>query len=688
MVSENKTGESKHKDRANNRSNLIIKIALFLNYLTKANYEKLISDLKKHKDDPKVDILKIMLDKRYISQKDLLSLKKTCTNFAKVQDDMRFGSLCISFEFLTQSNLDLALEEQKRLEAADQHIRLGDLLIDAGMLSKRQLKLILQKQKLENRVSTSNNNKEQPNELPFEMSDVRAIREVEVLFFLQNDALKLFTLKTDDFDSSMILSDLKFLLEKNGIIYGIVDDDSLNSFIKNDKYHNEYFEIARGLEPIDDTDAKIVYMFELDYLKAGQLAEDGTIDFKDRGDIPFVEEGDVIAEKIPPKEGRDGVNVYGDTIPKADSEDISFNIGKGVHLSEDKLKVVADVKGNPKSKPGGELSVNDAYFIDGDVDYKTGHIKFDKNVYITGTIKSGFRVEAIDVIANTIDGGIVEAQGNVFIQNGVKEASIKANGNVKIGFMHRSNIACTGDVNIVKEIVDSEVFLEGKFEMDKGRMFSSSVCAKGGAVICNVGSERTKPSSIMVGTSVYFEKALKDIDVTIEKKQNLLDNKTLEKTKLSAQMDLVLEKLSNFDQSKRRTITMIEEMKKNTDEKLNTNIELFQKSLDEADKKIHALNDSRLLLEARLKQIKNTITTCAAAVTSSVKEKFTLKRLNQTKVLKPVLDVSGKIFAKTKVSGMHSSVIIKHTVSRSRIMEMNTTSENSKDAWEMVITSF
>ena len=66
--------------------------------------------------------------------------------------------------------------------------------------------------------------------------------------------------------------------------------------------------------------------------------------------------GDVLAEKIPPKEGKDGVSIYGEAIPKAEAMDISFALGKGVRLSRDGLKVLADVNGSPKVSPAANFT--------------------------------------------------------------------------------------------------------------------------------------------------------------------------------------------------------------------------------------------------------------------------------------------------------------------------------------------
>jgi hypothetical protein len=668
-----KTDSSGQNNGLSSRNALILKIALFLNYLSKEDHQKLLYDLKQHQDNPAVDILKLMQVKNYISQANAVDLKKTCVSFAGAQEDSRFGSLCINFEFLTQSNLDLALEEQKKLTEQGRNIRLGELLIDAGMLSKRQCDLVLQKQKLENtfRKNTPANEPATADETvvcedefpdapsAFDKTRMREIREDGMILLIQNDALKAFITKTKDFNNSICLEDIKFFLEQNGIIYGIVDDQSLEAFIRDEKYTATFLKAAEGLEPIDGTDAGVVYLFDRDYLKPGRFSEDGTIDFKERGAIPFVSAGDVLAEKIPPKEGKDGVSVYGEAIPKADAMDVTFVLGKGVRVSKDGLKVMADVNGNPRVSPGGEFSVNDAYYIEGDVDFNTGHVIFDKNVYITGSIKNGFRVEAINVVAKAVDGGIVKARGDVFIQNGVTESVIEAKGNIKTGFMHRSKAACMGDMIVVKEIVDTEVLLEGTFEMNRGRVYSSSIKAKGGAKIYSIGSEKSGPSTITVGMSGYLEKKLQEMDSRIEKRRNFLEARVLEKNTIQADLDIITDK-----------------------------IELLQKSLGQADIKIHGLKNDQALLESRLKKASHDILACEKVIKTADQEKLTLKRLEQASPSKPILDVAGKILAGTKINGKYAHLTLSRSLTRTRIMEINTQWEKGcKKRSEMVMTN-
>ena len=525
---------------------------------------------------------------------------------------------------------------------------------------------------------------------------MREIRETEFTLMVSNDGQNAFITKTDRFNDAILLEDLKFMLEQNGIIYGLVDDASLATFIKNPAYTVDFFKVAQGLEPVDGVDAQIVYMFERDYLKPGELSEDGTIDFKERGEIPFVSQGDLLAEKIPMKGGKDGVNVFGDAVPAKDALDINFSFGNGVRVSENGLTVLAETEGNPKVKPGGEISVNGAYYIEGDVDYTTGHIKFDKNVYISGSIKNGFRVEAIDIVSNTIDGGIVKAKGDVFINNGATESTIEAKGDIKAGFIHRSTVSCLGDMIVVKEIVDTQVLLEGKFSMVKGRMFSSHICAKGGARIHSIGSDRTGPSIITVGASLFLETELRKIDTAIDHNQNTLEQKTVEKKEDEANLTDINKKLNTLSRYRKQTIARIreieEKIQKNAgqtpEENLQDKIDSLYKSIDEADKKIHDLNARNARIEIRLQKSQTDIEAYTEAVKTSVQEKFNLKRINRANPPQPILDVTGKIFSGTKISGRFATLILRENLTGSRIMEMSRAAGDTeaKRGWEMNIS--
>lgn len=681
------------RNRIASRNAIIAKIALFLNYISKTDHDNLTRELDRltrEGNDPP-DVLDLMRRQSGISAQDCMTLKKACISFTKRLDDTRFGALCIEFNFLTQSNLELALEEQKRLEKAGRPVRLGDLLVDAGMLSISQKKLVLQKQKLaasarNNGVPASTPAAENDTDPEIDTTAMREISDANFIFHISPDGLTAYVMKTRNFDKSPDADIiLKEALERNGIIYGLADSDKLTAFLESDAYVTRPFELACGVPPVMPENGFIEYTFDLDYLKPGQLKPDGSIDFRERGEIPFVSQGDTLAVKTPPVYGKDGINIFGDVVPVAAPEDPPIITGKGVRLSEDKCRAVADVAGNPGLDADGVLCVNDAYFVDGDVDFNTGHVKFDKNIYITGTVKNGFRVEGIDVMADAVDGGIIRARGDVLIKNGISESEVHSLGTISATYIHRSTVTCRRDLKVIKEMVDTEAVMDGMCLLKNGRVYTSVISAKGGAVIRDIGSEKARPSDIYVGTSTYIDTETKRIDARIEAFQNALEASTAEKAGCEKEFEEVTEKLDNLIHSRKRTQAMVDELKKQN--RLD-NITLFQNSLIEATEKIENLNPRKYILIKKLKKLSQDNQFHSERVTAAIQEKFKIRRLEQNTPSRPILDVGGTIYAGNRVHGKHARTIISKARSRVRIMEVSSSGESSaKRYWDMIITS-
>ena len=667
---------------------LVTKMALFLNYLSKENYQRLAKEMTNLNISSEGEILKLMLAKKYVSSEDIAGLKKACLSFARAQADTRFGSLCIQFEFLTQINMNLALEEQKRLAASGNNMFLGDLLVEAGMLSERQRKLILQKQKLDNDLRKTNDFQPASPSAPKNgQGKITEIRETMITIRITNDGLKATMVLTDQFDNDLTLPGLKHLIEKNNILYGVATDDRLKEFLTDDAYRTKEFDLAKGLAPEEGTDAQIVYQFEREYLKAGTIKNDGSIDFKNRGDLPFVAANDLLAEKIPPIIGRNGVNIFGDVVSPMPPIDRKLKCGKGVRLSEDKCQALAQVSGYPKLTPEGELIVNDAYILEGDVDYTTGHLKFDKNIFITGTIKNGFKVEGLDVVAKAVDGGIINAAGDVCIENGITDASITTRGNMSAGFIHRSKIACMGDMDVKKEVVETNIVLEGTFEMLRGKMYASVLSAKGGARIWYVGSEKSRASVITVGTSSYLEQELKLLNQRIEKYQNRFESKLSEKNKVTAGHEALTKKIGLLEQARQNQGKQAAETPGASLSGISLADANTKTDMDSIHQEITDLYTKKNLLERKAERVEQEAAFFSNAVKQEVAEKFNLKKRNQANPSKPILDVSGKIIAGTHIRGCHAKTIIQKDAARVRIMEMSCTkAENCTRDWEMIAT--
>ncbi|HGY12021.1 MAG TPA: DUF342 domain-containing protein, partial [Desulfobacterales bacterium] len=467
-------------------------------------------------------------------------------------------------------------------------------------------------------------------------------------------------------------------------------DEMIEGFINSSGFKTKTFRVAKGITPIQGKDATVEFFFNTDYLKAGGLTKDGTIDFKDRGEIPHVEEGTVLAEKIPMVESRSGHNIYGDEIETIAGEDIVLKIGKGAKLSEDGIKVLADVKGFPKYALSGHVFVHQEYVAEGDVDYETGHINYDGNVTVKGRIKSGFKVKGNDIAAIELDGGIITADGNVNIAGGINEGKIYTRGNVYAKFIHQSQVVCMGDVIVEKEIVDADIECSGVCVVENGKFISSRITAKMGVKVRNIGTQMAEPNIVKVGYDIFTEKELgknkdqvdklkKQIAQHQDKKEKLKEeNLNLQKqiTELAHVQDRsqLEEKQINSDisllQKESENAEKINELKKKI-EQLKINAQNAEKNLDACFDKSEKIED---VMEKEDREIKALETKCE----NFLQEKTNLLKWAKSNPGKSVVIVDGAIMSGTVIMGQHSEKRVTELIRHAKIIEVLCTSEEGK----------
>lgn len=120
--------------------------------------------------------------------------------------------------------------------------------------------------------------------------------------------------------------------------------------------------------------------------------------------VKIVNEGAVLARKIPGKPGVPGQDVLGKVFPAAAVKDFQFRLKKNVVLSADGLEVLAGCAGQPVRVDEKTYMVENVYVLNQDVDLVTGSIEFPGDVLIQGNVQDGLRIFA---------GGKLEIKGSV-----------------------------------------------------------------------------------------------------------------------------------------------------------------------------------------------------------------------------------------------------------------------------------
>ncbi len=481
-------------------------------------------------------------------------------------------------------------------------------------------------------------------------------------------------------------------LKTNKIQFGIKDAQLIKIWLAHAKVEDEPFVIAEGIIPEFPVNSKIKYYFKTDFRKAGKILSDGSIDFKDRGDIPFVPKDTLLAEKTMAVKGTSGVDIFNDEIPVAEPEDLFFGCSTGTRFSEDKLKIFADSDGMPHKDAMGNISVLSELTIQDDVDYKTGNIDFNGNIVVKGGIKAGFCIQCANLTIKDVEGAEIDLTGDLNVTSGIVNADIiKVQGTVQAKYVNNSKIKAFGDIIIQKEIIDSKLLLSGTCINETGHIISSYVSAKRGIIAGNIGTDVSLPSTIKAGLNEHIEffinqadkkqkenieavKAAKEMITEFETENNDLNIKIAELAFIQDRSEIKLrdieKKLSELKASKdmtelhrtSETINGLRQKIKSAGKKLDIAFTLQDKIIQKMEK----MEDSVKKYEADNKKL------------LQYKKKLQIFAKEHEPVAE--VKVKKKIMPGTMIFGPNSNLRIQQPESRCRIMEVEVKEEENDSA--------
>src|SRR5690606_23817925 len=84
--------------------------------------------------------------------------------------------------------------------------------------------------------------------------------------------------------------------------------------IINENCYNSKTLVAEGEKPVNGEDGYIKYFFPIKIDTTPRELEDGSVDFRNLDIIHNVRAGDLLAELVPPTEGKQGITVQGNII--------------------------------------------------------------------------------------------------------------------------------------------------------------------------------------------------------------------------------------------------------------------------------------------------------------------------------------------------------------------------------------
>jgi uncharacterized protein len=277
--------------------------------------------------------------------------------------------------------------------------------------------------------------------------------------------------------------------------------------------------------------------------KAGAVRDDGHIDFKEIESIIQVHKDQILLKHFPEVKPQDGFDIYGEKAAAVTEESKGFQRGDNIVQSKDPEIFVSAIDGCldiDKKK----ISVKAVATIKGDIDYESGNIEFNGSVIVKGSVKPGFRIKATgDVtIEQSVDDGIIETSGSVFVKMGVAgkgQTAIKADKDIKVKFVINSTLEAKGRIEVEDSIINCKVFSN-----DRVLVTSKHAKIMGGEVVAlyrieaNVaGSSNETATVLSVGRNLEIERELTEVRIKLNRKKEELED-VMTKVKTSFGMHL------------------------------------------------------------------------------------------------------------------------------------------------------
>jgi len=338
------------------------------------------------------------------------------------------------------------------------------------------------------------------------------------------------------------------LLAHQGIIHGIkrkTIEQVLNEVASaNQPVYDAV--IAKGTVAERGEDARIELKFQSEKI-AGAIDEQlGDIDYKERGTIQNVKAGDLLAVKVPPAPGKEGVDVFGAIITAEPGMDKDLLPADNVAISDDALSLTSKIDGMVVLTQEGKIAVFKQYEIPRDVDLSTGNLTMDGSLNIKGWIRSGFNVNASGEIrvGGGVENAIVKAGTDICIQGGIigsGQGRVHAGGNFTARFIENARVHADGNISIRDDIMRSTVSAKGSIIVieGKGRIRGGSIVGDKGVKGNEIGSKAGVKTHVSVGMDFKFRKQLDNIAKQLA-----------EFTKNRAKMDKVLTRHAKLGKGK------------------------------------------------------------------------------------------------------------------------------------------
>jgi hypothetical protein len=675
-------------------------IAQRLNLLTAAQVQAALAARAAKPLDDEHDPGLVFVEEGLLTRAQL-DYVETVRRFKEVRiSDKRFGDLVIARGWATAEQVNAAMEVQKVLFMKEhKEVLIGEMLVHQHAITAEQRDILLQVQHRARQeeaaaeppvattaqpASAESTAPAVPGAEPGRAGGKAAAAPAGCAITLAPDHMAAFVTLHEAAQRPTV-EELERLLREQHVTHGI-DAAALGQACAPDAPLAQPLRLAQGTAPQPGRDAAVEYLFELHPLRPGRETED-SIDFKDRGDIPQVAAGAVLARKTAAVDGVPGRDVHGRVLKVAKVRDVRVQVGNGAQLEPDRLTVTALAAGHPVLSASGVISVLPEYRVDGDVGYSTGHVDFAGRVIVSGTVQKGFRVKCGELTAKEIEGGEVEARGDVLVAGGVIGARIHADGAVKAKYFHTSRVEALGDVIAQREVVESVIETSGIFHGEACTLMASSVSAKGGVVVQEVGSDSSPPCHITIGVDERVLHQIEQHEAAIGEREQLLAAMDEEQEALAQQRNELEPRIAALAQVQDKALVRQRELEpaaRAGDGRARASLELLKQQTANAEQEINALFDEQDAVDAAITALQSRQAETQAEIAALRAEIVHLREWMMETPGKAELKVQKVTHQGTVIRAPHGELTLREDKKLLWLEEREVTDEQGATAWRLV----
>ncbi|MCG8639653.1 MAG: FapA family protein [Desulfobacterales bacterium] len=644
-------------------------------FITRGERERALEELEEKEAELKTGLTidKILVRNGFLRRQDLSRIFAKLAMIETRLLDRELAKIMLNREIASKKDIDRAFRKQlNNFEDSGVAQLMADILVESQIISPETRDEVMA---LQDRSSTK-----RPDESSQFSSEFGAFVDLQI----SENKVQAWIRVPKAAQGSTDIQPIKDLIKKRGITYGIVEDLEIRRFLKECTDPHEKFVVANGIEPSVGKPARIEYHFNTQASTAGVVKEDGSIDFTERGDSPFVRRNQLLAEKHPVEQPKSGMDIFGETLLVGDVDDVPLEGGDGTELSEDGLTLKAAITGQPAIDGKGVIRVLESFTVNGDVDFKTGNINFNGNVIVKGAVKEGFTVECDSLTANEINGGIIRIRGDLNVSNGVVNSDIQTQGSVRAKFLNKVRVYGYEDMMITREIMESRIAISGSLNNETGRITASVIAARKGMSVKQIGTDKAEYSTVKAGTDDHIQWIGERYDARIEKNQRELDLAVAEKIEYDSvynayHVDIANQTFAQEKVAKKMDFleNRIPEAKEEEKAAIQKELKELEITIQKADERIKAIFQEQDLAQQQAAECERQIEEISSRIKAVEDEKLTIiGRLEKDEAVAE-FKINKRIYTGTRIMGAEASMILKQDMGPSKFTEIDSENPDS-----------